>query len=276
MKVENGTGKEKKDVFEEQARERKRNRKFAVGAIAAGAIFTGLVLFGRMSCNGGPITQEAPMIETIRNDGVCHEELESYPFLRDHRTGKVLCSGAADAGAEAPVGVVDTATGAVSCPQGAGAPVPNPNYSKADCYRGDGVCDSATDRAQLRDPAGGVVRDFPERYLDGRPLTLPLEDANSRDCMMAQARQAVCAPLAADRGNMLTRPRLSSVDLMTPLIQRPQSQIEDMHAHPDRVRPGDNYYVTPNRYQELCDATLPACDPNVELACSCPNHQDCA
>jgi hypothetical protein len=239
--------KKKDELYQDQAKERVKNRAAAVLVSGVVAVGTALVLFSRGCGSSAP----APMIETIRNDGVCHEELEAYPFLRDHRTGAIVRDDH-------------------------GNPVPNPNYSKADCFRGDGVCDNVPDASQLRDPAGNPVQGFPQTYRDGRPIRFPLEDETSRDCVMQQVREHPCGPLEGEHAQPeLTRPRLTSIDTTTPLVQRPQQQIEQMHLHPETVSAGNNYFVLPNGYQETCDANLALCDPNMEVACYCPNHPDC-
>lgn len=248
---------------------------------------TALVLFTRSCGPGGG--QEAPLL-AVRGDGICHE-VESYPYQRDKNTGQVLCQRGIEA--PAPTGTVNAETHAVTCPQGA-SPVANAQYAPEDCFYGNNVCDSQTDPAQVRDPAGNQVRWDPAlltristdagpqtpaiRYLSGRTVPFPLEtEANSIDCMLERVRRDPCAAFTPG-STPVQRPRFTfppgTVDQRT--RQRSQDEIMNMHAHPESLRTGGNYFTIYVGYEESCDRNLAICTPDSLAACWCPNIQECA
>lgn len=279
--------------FLSKAKMNVKNHKAAwyVGTVSAAA--TALVLFAR-SC--GPMG-EGPTQQWVRNDGICHE-MESSPYQRDKASGKVLCQRAEEA--PQPTGTVDQASHAVSCPQGS-APVRNPYYSKEDCFYGDNVCDSQADPREVRDPAGNMVQWIAGqpsqvrradagpggpatapgiRYTSGREVSFPLEGPASVDCMLQQVREHPCAdyPAYSEANPPVQRPRFTfppgSVDERT--RQRTQEEIESMHAHPETLRTGGNYFTVYVGYEESCDRTFPLCTAESTAQCWCPNIQECA
>ncbi|MEW6035009.1 MAG: hypothetical protein AB1529_00210, partial [Candidatus Micrarchaeota archaeon] len=261
-----------RNVFYKNAKEKIKNNAAPLMFATTVAAATALVLLAR-GCPGGGTGRYEPLCEPVANDGICCVETESYPYLRN-ADGTIRTRNGSRAAAPE------------ECMQGgANVCVPNSDYSKEDCFRGDHVCDSATDPAQLRDPAGNAVslrgpdgnpaREV--RYRSGRVIPLPLEDANSYDCQMEQARQQMCGPREG-QGALppVSRPLVTTPDPLTPLVQRSQRRVVAMFASPESVNPGNNYLVEPNGYRESCDANLPVCDAEAPVSCQCPNHSSCA
>ncbi|MFH0885178.1 MAG: hypothetical protein V1861_05710 [Candidatus Micrarchaeota archaeon] len=242
----------KKDTFLQRAREKVRNKASLYMGIGAMAICVGTI-FAAKSCNEhGSIFSPPPppLCENIRGDGICCES-ESYPYQRN------------------PNGTTKMKNG---------APVPNIHYSLEDCHDGDNVCQNSTKLAELRDAAGRPVTQIMDRFLDGRPITLPLESESSQDCIMQVVRDNPCGPRVAGIPD-LTRPRMTGPRVLHSMRQRGQQEIEEMRRHPESLRSGDNYFVVINNYEEVCtppDVVLPICTPTSVSACACPNHADCA
>jgi len=241
----------KKDTFLQRAKEKVRNKASLYMGVAAMGICVGAV-FAAKNCGepGSPFSQPPPLCENVRGDGICCES-ESYPLQRN------------------PNGTARMKDG---------APVPNPHYSLEDCHDGDNVCQSGAVLADVRDAAGNAVPRVMERFLDGRPITLPLESESSQDCIMQVVRDNPCGPRAPGTPD-LTRPRMTGPRVLHSLRQRAQTEIEEMHLHPESLRAGDNYFVVINNYEEVCtppDVVLPICTPTSVTACACPNHADCA
>lgn len=230
----------------------KDNTAIILATLAMGGIGAGILTAQNCGGSRGP----APIVESIRGDGRCSEN-ERWPYMRN------------------PDG---------SWRMENGQRIPNPSYSKEDCFRGDNVCDNVTNPSDLRTTLGEpmpqpLLETYVVRQPDGgtRPgarITLPLEDGNSRDCMMQQVREHPCGP-RTDGGTELTRPMLSTIDPNTPLVQRTYDQFQNLCVEPAPVCFGNNYFDVPNRYRETCTESLPACDANVEQECYCANHQQC-
>ncbi len=234
-----------------------------------------------------------PMTEDIvrRADGHCHQS-ESYPYMRN-----------SDATIRTTNGSRVERASDCNTPQG-NICVRNPAYSKEDCHDGDGICDNATDRAQLRDPAGNPV-DLLARDVYNREITLPLEDQNSYDCQMQPARDQPCG--AVDPSHpVLDRPRIALP--VIGLRQKTQEQmIRFLASHPlivqTSIQPAPvpsgsasgaplaqqpvsspsfrlvtegNYFVELAQYQETCNGSLQICTPLSTTACFCPNVRECA
>lgn len=239
------------DTFMQKARQKIGNKpSLYLGILAMGAAIG--TVFAAKSCGDGVTMSSSPppLCESIRGDGICCEA-ESYPFLREQN------------------GAVKTRNGTA---------VPNPQYSIEDCHDGDNVCQNGTALADVRDAAGGSVPRIMEKYLDGRPIALPLENENSPDCIMQVVRDNPCAARTAGIPD-LTRPRITGPRVLHTMRQRSQQEIEDMRLHPESLRTGDNYFVVINNYEEVCttpDVVLPICTPTSVSACACPNHADCA
>lgn len=285
----------KKDTFYSRAKEKIKNKGLVYASAGVIAACTGLVFFAK-DCGHGT---GAPMVETVRGDGVCHPELEAYPYLLDSRSGDILRDGS-------------------------GAPLPNPNYSKEDCYIGDGVCDNATDAASLRNPAGQpvVLRDprngaridhiqyLPRRgEAEGRRINLPLEGETDADCIRQLVREKGCSPL--DRANpvYIDRPlvrsklipaavaerspdgsRVLAYMLPPTLVQRPmegENSVPWIHLNPRGAEgqassPSGIVWATQMIYarDELCpesnpDPNILLCTPDTITACYCPNLRGC-
>ncbi len=215
----------KKDTFLQRAKEKVRNKASLYMGVAAMGICVGAV-FAAKNCGepGSPFSQPPPLCENFRGDGICCES-ESYPFLRN------------------PNGTVKT--------NGNGAPVPNPHYSLEDCHDGDNVCQNGATPAEVRDAAGRPAARIMERFLDGRPITLPLESESSQDCIMQVVRDNPCGPRVPGTPD-LTRPRMTGPRVLHSMRQRAQQEIEEMRLHPESLRAGDNYFVVINNYEEVC------------------------
>ncbi len=243
-----------------------------------------------LSVRGCGSHERPPMTEEIirRADGHCHQS-ESYPYLRN-----------ADATIKTTNGTRVERASDCNTPQG-NICARNPLYSKEDCHDGDGVCDNATDRSQLRDPAGNPA-ELLARDVYGREITLPLEDPNSIDCQMQPARDQPCG--AVDPSHpVLTRPRIAQP--VIGLIQRSQEEMVRLLAsHPLIVQTSaqpapvpsasassaqqpvispsiklvseGNYFVEFTQYQETCNQALSICTPLSTTACYCPNVRECA
>jgi hypothetical protein len=274
--------------FMKQAKQNIRNNKASYFVGITVSACTALVLFVR-SCGGPTIGgSEGPML-AVRGDGICHE-VESYPYQRDRDTGAVLCQRGQDT--PTPNATVDPTTHAVTCPQGS-SPVVNEHYAPEDCFYGNNVCDSQADPAQVRDPAGNPVRWDPAllvrvstdagtqtaaiRYHSGRTVPFPLEGDSALDCMLERVRQQPCAAFTPG-STPLQRPRFTfppgTVDQRT--RQRTQEEIVAMHAHPESLRTGGNYFTLYVGYDESCDRNLVICTPESTVPCWCPNIQECA
>ncbi len=237
----------KKDTFMQKIR----NKGLVYGSAVVIAGCTGLVLLAKGCPGGVPFQARPSLCEPVRGDGICCES-ESSPFQRN------------------PNGTIKMR---------AGQPVPNSDYSLEDCHFGDNVCQNQMNLADVRDAAGRPVARIMDKYLDGRAITLPLEDATSQDCVMQIVRDAPCGPLDATHTETINRPRMTGALVLHSLRQRSQEEIQDMHLHPESLRPGDNYFVVINNYEEVCtraDEALPLCLPTSVSACACPNHVDCA
>lgn len=250
-----------RDPFKTRARDVITNKKFVYGSLL---LMGGLAVLAYMK--DGCWGRKPVQIETaIRGDGRCQEELEGYPYLRD-KNGRVM-------------------------KDDKNQPIKNPNYSKEDCSRNDNVCDTATDPAKLQDPDGKPVTLLgPDGKIateiiwskDGKEVKrvkLPLEDESSLDCIKQMVREQPCV----QGGAPLTRKRvvldINGLDLKNlqeqRLRQRTQSEIEDMAAHPETLKQGNNFLMVLDAYQELCDDKLPVCTPEMVSACFCPNHPEC-
>ena len=195
---------------------------------------------------------EKPM--AVRGDRVCVVAVEAYPYMRDIRTGRV---------------VLDSA----------GKPVPNPNYSKEDCHRGDGVPDVGADKASLRDPAGNPVKDFMDTYTDKSSISLPLEDENSLDVVLKKIADQPCGEVDG-KHPVLTRDKINLPELMKDgnlrKRFRTQEEIEKLHAQPGLFdKEGGDMYTVVVDYVETCDITLPPCTPLSFEACFCANLPEC-
>jgi hypothetical protein len=261
--------------FMKQARQNIRNNKSAYFVGLTVSACTALVLFAR-SC-GGPGTvaggPEGPAV-AVRGDGICHE-VESNPYQRDRNTGQIIRTDG-------------------------GAPARNPLYSKEDCYYGDNVCDNQADQAQVRDPAGNPVQWDPAllvssradggtqtpaiRYHSSRTVAFALEGETSLDCMLERVRREPCAAFTPGTSQVVQRPRftfpLGTVDERT--RQRTQDEIVAMHANPETLRTGGNYFTIYVGYQEECgdrshpERNPPICTPESTAPCFCPNIAACA
>ncbi|MEW6748189.1 MAG: hypothetical protein AB1295_00570 [Candidatus Micrarchaeota archaeon] len=236
-------------------RQKLRNNAAAISVCVVTALSATAVVLAK-NCGKGATCSRTPMSEPIRNDGIC-DQREAYPYMRN-QDGTVM-------------------------KDKKGKPVQNPYYSKADCFRGDNVCDNVTNVGELKDPAGNPV-DVKKllvqgtnmiKFKDGRPLTLPLEAEDSYDCQMAKVRANPCSG-AEDAQLIDGRPLLDKPDPTTPIVQRPQEFIEMMFKNKSLVKPGNNYFVVmPNLYKESCGVGLPVCDPNIPIECFCKNHKSC-
>ncbi|MCI0503858.1 hypothetical protein L0Y65_04050 [Candidatus Micrarchaeota archaeon] len=234
----------KKDTFMQKMKNK--GLVYASALVIAGS--TGLVLLAR-GCPGSGVFAERPTLcEPVRGDGICCES-ESYPFERNPN-GTIKMRGQ--------------------------DPVPNKAYSLEDCHNGDNRCQSQSSLADLRDAADRPVPRLMDKFLDGRPIALPLENEASPDCVMQAVRDAPCAALDAQNPQTINRPRMTGPRVLHNLRQRSQPEIEQMHMHPESLRLGDNYFVVMNNYEETCDATRPVCTPEMVEACFCPNHVECA
>jgi hypothetical protein len=159
-----------------------------------------------------------------------------------------------------------------------GRPVVNPLHDPESCHEGDNVCQKGTDRSRVPGPYGFTITDLRATFTDGRPVPFPLEDDNSRDCIMQMVRDFPCAVLAADRSNLLTRPRVFyAPGALRPLRDRTPAEFEKLWRNPESLGRGDNHTQVVDNYEELCiDPNLPLCNADIPIACYCPNHQECA
>jgi hypothetical protein len=247
------------------------NKGVAFGTVAFVAVAAGLIMAGK-GC--GPRAQShcpkpTPMVETIRpNDGICHQK-ERDPYLTN-------------------------ADGTVMKAKD-GKPVRNPLYSKADCYKGDGVCDNGASIADLKDPEGNSVDALSLRIKGGKltysymdkpeqGLVLPLENEDSYDCMIAEAIKEPCQDREYGKPPTLKRKTFSPktgetlIDPQTPLVQRSMSEMLSIWKNATLVKPGDNYFVTIAGYNESGDCNnseLPLCDPKIPILCKCPSSPTC-
>jgi hypothetical protein len=251
--------------FMKKAKQNIKNHKASYFVGLTTGVCTALVLFARCPGPGSVGGPEVPL--AVRGDGICHE-VESNPYQRDRNSGQVIRSDA-------------------------GTPAPNPFYSKEDCFYGDNVCDNQTDQAQIRDPAGNPVQWDPTiltstrtdggvqtpalRYRSGRIVDFALEGENSLDCMLERVRRDPCSAFTPG-STPVSRPRftfpLGTVDQRT--RQRSQDEIVAMHANPESLRTGGNYFTVYVGYEESCDRNLPICTPESTAPCWCPNIQECA
>ncbi len=236
----------KKDTFMSRMKEKVKNKGLVYASAAVIATCTALV-FHECGDSIATFGKAEPMCESVRGDNICYP-CESYPYMRGAE-GKILLDRE-------------------------GKRVPNPNYSIEDCHEGDRVAQTATKLADLRNAAGEPVESIMEKFLDGRPITLPLEGEGSIDVVMQAVRDNPCAA-RTEGGPEISRPRVTGDLVKRVIVQRDQPQIEEMFLHPESLRPGDNYFVTINGYEETCDATLPVCTPDMVTACFCANHVDC-
>ena len=282
----------KKDTLYQRAKEKIKNKGLVYASAAVIAVSTGLVMSGRSCCgDGSPATTPQPMVEApVRGDGVCHEELEGYPYLLDARTGAIRRDAQNN-------------------------PMPNPYYSKEDCFRNDGVCDSDPTKVldsagrphQLRDPDGKVVNYV--QWRDGRRFNLPLEGETDVDCIMQLVREKGCMPLDTANPVYIDRPRVRDRLIAEPLVERsgdgskilayvlppiwvlrPMEGVNSifwMHENPQspehqrRVAPANNWFLMPFARDEVCPTdeaakTLQLCTPESVTACICPNLRGCA
>jgi hypothetical protein len=231
--------------------QRTKNRGLVYASATLMAASTALAFFGLKDCGGKPGFKEMPALcEPIRADGICCES-ESYPYLRN---------------SDGTVAMKD------------GKPVENPAYTLEDCHRGDNVCQNQAKPEDVRDAAGRPVAKIMEKYLDGRPITLPLEGDDSQDCVMQAVKDAPCAVFDPANPSVIERPRITGTRIPHSMRQRGQEEIAEMHRHPESLAPGDNYFVVINNYEEVCapEGALPICVPTSVTACACPNHVDCA
>ncbi|NYZ74072.1 hypothetical protein H0O00_02935, partial [Candidatus Micrarchaeota archaeon] len=221
---------------------------FSAAVIGMAATVAAVVLY----FPGCETKVEGPM--AVRGDGVCIAGIESYPYKRDIRTGAVL-------------------------KDSSGKPVPNPSYSKEDCYRGDGVPDLGPDKASLKDPAGNPVADFRDTFTDKRAITLPLEDENSLDVVLKQISDQPCGKVD-DKHPVLTRDKLSIPELI-PVANlrkrfRTQEEVEKLHAQPGLFdKEGGDMYTVVVDYVETCDTLLPPCEEAPFEVCYCANLSEC-
>ena len=228
-----------------------RNKGLAYTSAATIAACTAVVLLARNDCGKTGFQAKPVLCEPVHGDGICCES-ESYPFQRNP-DGTVL--------------VKD------------GKGVENPDYALVDCYSGDIVCQNQGKLEDVRDAAGRPVPKLMEKFLDGRPITLPLENDDSPDCVMQAVKDAPCAALDAANPNTIDRPRITGTRIPHTIRQRSQDEVEEMRRHPESLKSGDNYFVVVNNYEEVCAITegaLPICVPTSVSACACPNHVDCA
>jgi len=239
----------KKDTFMGRMKEGAKNKGLVYASAAIVAVSTGLMFHQCGKSASSPVQDIAPLCEPVRGDNRCCES-ESSVYLRGP-DGKIL----------------------MAMVNGRSEKVRNPHYSLEDCHGGDGVWQGQTDPAKVLNAAGEPAGPLMERYLDGRQITLPLEDENSFDAYMQKVRDDPCGPLV-EGGKRISRPRISNDLIRRELVQRSQGQIEEMHLHPESLRPGDNYFVTINSYEETCDSNLPVCTPDMVTACFCANHAE--
>jgi hypothetical protein len=245
-----------------KARNTIKNNKAAYLVSTTVAACTALVLFARGCETGG----SEGLVSTVRGDGICHES-ESYPYKRDKNTGQVM-------------------------KDDKGVQVKNPSYSKEDCFYGDNVWDSDSDSAKVKDPVGNNVQWDPAlivtlkgpsgevkaiRYHSGKTITFPLENETSLDSMLTKLRENPCAEYAPGSKPVERDPfrfPIGVVDERT--RQRTQEEIASMHAHPEALRTGGNYFTVYIGYEESCDVNLPTCTPDTATQCYCPNIKLCA
>jgi len=234
--------KKREDAAEKKSKETVKNRLFGATMLAGMGTAVWLALCPPSCCVGKKqeIAPPVPMCEGIRGDGFC-DQCESYPYLREG-DGKVRMDG--------------------------GKPVPNPSYSKEDCYYGDGVCDSAKEASGLKDPAGNPAQ-------LSKAMKLPLENENSIDCAKELASKESCA-LYDPAKPALTRPLVTKDYVSLRRRQVSQKELENLKAHPELLTPGNNYFDIYDAYEETCDSSKPLCTSESKSACACPNHEKCA
>jgi len=236
----------KKDTFMQKIK----NKGLVYASAIAIAGCTGLVLLAK-GCPPGSFTERPTLCEPVRGDNRCCES-ESFPFQRN------------------PNGTVKMRNG---------QPVPNPDYSLEDCHGGDNVCQNQGSLAEMRDAAGQPVSRIMERFLDGRQITLPLEDANSIDCVMQAVREMPCAAVDPANPQYIDRPKVTGLLVPHTMRQRTQPEIESMSLQPGALHPGDNYFVVISNYEEVCQQpgdALRLCEATSLTACACPNLRACA
>ncbi len=246
---------EDKRGFIRKAKDNIKNRPLVYTSAALIAACTALTFVkdcGGGNGPGGRLPQ--PICEPVRGDGRCCES-EMTPYMRN-----------ADF------------TVKMEGPSGNQRPVPNPLYDPESCHEGDNVCQNGTDRARIPAPNGFTITDLRAKFLDGRDVPFPLEDDNSRDCVMARVREQPCAPLEANRSNLLTRPRVFYPQgALRTLRDRTEAEFSKLWLHPESLGRGDNHTQVVDNYEELCiDPNMPVCNADIPIACYCPNHPDCA
>jgi hypothetical protein len=236
------------DKFMKRLGEKARNKGLVYSSAALIAACTVLVLTAKKCQVPAPVKDVAPLCEPIKGDHICCES-ETYPYIRDANEKLVMKDG---------------------------KPVPNPKYSLEDCHGSDNVCQDEAEPEKVLNAAGEPAGKIMDRFKDGMPITLPLEDEKSYDCAMEAVREAPCAE-RTEGGPEIDRPRITGDLVQRTIRQRTQAEIEEMRLHPESLQPGNNFYsVTLSAYEETCDATLPICTPEMVTACFCPNHVDCA
>ncbi|MFH0737803.1 MAG: hypothetical protein V1827_04445 [Candidatus Micrarchaeota archaeon] len=253
-----------RDTFYMRAKQKIKNHAAAIVVTAAMLGCTGAILSTR-ACPGGSkneISARAPKHEDpVRNDNFC-DQREASPYLMD-KAGRYLLDKK-------------------------GGKIKNPDYSFADCYKGNDRCDPETKLADLRDQEGnpldlsllkiGKGQNGEDQicFTDGSCRSLPLEKAGSKDlnddsfdCAMEQVRKEPCMEEATPK---LKRRMLTKIDVDTPLVQRTRSFIERMLKNPSLSREANNYFVMRNDYTESCeDPTADLCDPDIPKKCFCSN-----
>ncbi len=138
--------------------------------------------------------------------------------------------------------------------------VPNPCHSIIDCHEGDGQCQAT----EVKDMLGNVV-EVPKQDAYGKPVTLPLENANSPDCIRTQ-----CGPVQ-EKG--VIEGKLSKLEGKQAIRKLTIEEYETLHAQVDPGYP--NTYETLTPMEQVCDKKKPPCGPLVEGPCYCENHVEC-
>ena len=246
-----------KNKIETTVKGRRKNRLAAAFAGVAMLGAAGLVVFGGKHevATEGPIPYAA-----VCGDRNC-EQLESQPYLlNDDFTYRTDASG---------------------------KKIVNERYCKIDCYKRDGVCDN--NKENVFGPDEYKVPELPEKYLDGKPVKVPLEGEADYDCQIKLITAEPCGALAGDK-DPLTRPRMKEEMSIQPgLVQFSREQLEERHKKESGVEFGDNYFVSYFAgFEELCpdeakergikDEDIKVCSSEsfgTVKECLCLNHQDC-
>jgi hypothetical protein len=155
----------------------------------------------------------------------------------------------------------------------------NPKYSKQDCHDGDGVYDDSID---VRDMDGNKAI-LPPAYLDGKPVTRPMEGVDSIDYRLKIIREQPCIPGVPGKDTKkIDRPLVSANP--GEMVIRSEAEWEQIVRDPSGLpssifdpASGNDSFKRPWLYQETCDTNpkVPDCAPNVNERCYCANNVKC-